>query len=81
MHLPVLKDSKGNVLEPENLLLHRSELGLMFKDKNTQQLINFDLETGKIIDEIKFQEGLVTDGQITISNDKKNSQTDDSQIF
>jgi hypothetical protein len=36
MHLPVLKDSKGNVLEPENLLLHKSEVGLMFKDRNTE---------------------------------------------
>lgn len=73
MHLPVLKDSKGNVLEPENLLLHKSEVGLMFKDRNTQQLINFDLESGKIIDEIKFDKNLVTDGQITLSNEKKNS--------
>jgi len=33
MHLPILKDSKGNVLEPENLLLHNNETGLMFNDK------------------------------------------------
>lgn len=35
MHLDVLKDSKGNVLEPENLLLHNNENNLIFVDKKT----------------------------------------------
>ena len=73
MHLPILKDSKGNILEPENLLLHKNETGLIFKDKHTQQLINFDLETGKIVDEIGYQTDLVTDNKITVTNDRKNS--------
>ena len=46
MHLPVLKDMKGNALEPENLLLHNQEYGLMFNDKGTKKLYNFDLEKG-----------------------------------
>jgi hypothetical protein len=50
MHLPMLKDSKGNILEPENLLLHNNENNLLFKDRMTNQLINFDLESGKIVD-------------------------------
>lgn len=50
MHLPVFKDNKNNALSPENLLLHNSESNLLFVDKKTNQLINFDLEQGKIID-------------------------------
>lgn len=64
MHLPLLKDSKGNVLEPENLLLHNSERNLMFKDRQTKQVFNFDLEKGAIVDEIQHSNELVTDNQI-----------------
>ena len=60
MHLPLLKDSKGNVLEPENLLLHNNENNLMFVDKKTSQLINFDLESGKIVDQFLQSPELVT---------------------
>lgn len=81
MHLPILKDKNGNILEPENLLLHKNETGLMFRDKATKQIINFDLEKGQIVDEIQYQEDLITDNQLTVCNDKKNSQTDTSQIF
>lgn len=55
MHLPVFKDSKNNALSPENLLLHNSESNLLFVDKKTNQLINFDLEQGKIIDQIPYK--------------------------
>jgi hypothetical protein len=78
MHLPLLKDSKGVTLEPENLLLHNSENNLMFKDRNTNRLINFDLETGKIVDEIKCPSELVTENQLKVTNVMKNSQVDSS---
>lgn len=81
MHLPVLKDSKGQVLEPENLLLHNQESNLMFLDKKSQLMINFDLEKGKIVDEIKYPAELVQDGQLKMTNEMKNSQTQASQIF
>lgn len=54
MHLPLLQDSKNNLLHPENLVLHNNETKLMFTDKGSQKLINFDLETGQIIDEIPY---------------------------
>ena len=59
MHLPIMKDKKGNPLEPENLLLHNNEQNLLFKDKFTKQLYNFDLEAGKIVDEISYNDNLV----------------------
>jgi len=59
MHLPVMKDKKGNPLAPENLLLHNNEQNLLFKDKFTKQLYNFDLESGKIVDEISYNDNLV----------------------
>lgn len=62
MHLPVLKDSKGNVLSPENLLLHNSENNMMFVDKATKKLVNFDLEKGTIVDEIQYQNDLINEG-------------------
>lgn len=61
MHLPVMKNSKGKVLEPENMVLHNNEMGLMFQDKATKQLLNFDLEKGVIVDEVDWNDNLVKD--------------------
>jgi len=49
---------------------------LLFKDKFTKQLYNFDLESGKIVDEIGYKDNLVQ-----VCNDSKNSQVDASAIF
>ncbi len=61
MHLPVFKETKGNVLQPENLLLHNSECNLLFTDKQTKHLYNFDLEKGEIVDSIPYKQDLIDD--------------------
>jgi hypothetical protein len=48
--MPVLKASDGSVLEPENLMLHNNEGSMLFKDKASNSLFNFDLEKGTIVD-------------------------------
>jgi hypothetical protein len=52
MPMPPMKDKAGKLLEPENLLLHNNECSMLFIDKNDKnRLINFDLETGKVVEE------------------------------
>ena len=56
MHCPVMKDERGDILEPTNLMLHSNESSLMFIDKNDRnRLINFDLEKGQISEDIHFK--------------------------
>jgi hypothetical protein len=63
------------------MVLHNNEMNLMFQDKATKQLINFDLEKGAIVDEVDWNSNLVQDGHIKICNDRKNSQVDTSALF
>jgi len=52
MHLPVLKNSSGSVINPANVMLHNSEGQMIFVDDNDKSKIyTFDLEGGKIVDE------------------------------
>lgn len=47
MHLPVIKDTRGDVLEPMNIMLHNQESSMLFIDKNDKnRLVNYDLESG-----------------------------------
>ena len=47
MHLPVLKDQRGNVIEPSNMMLHNNESSMLFVDKHDKnKVINFDLHAG-----------------------------------
>lgn len=52
MHLPVLKNSKGDVINPTNMMLHNSEGQMIFLDENERsRMYTYDLEHGKIVDE------------------------------
>lgn len=52
MHLPVLKNSSGSVINPTNVMLHNSEGQMIFLDDNDKsKMYTFDLEGGKIVDE------------------------------
>lgn len=53
----------------------------MFSDKDSRKLYNFDLEKGKIVDEIEWKDDLVSNDIVRISNDRKNSAVDTSAIF
>jgi site-specific recombinase XerD len=74
MHLPLMKDKKGEVLQPSNLLLHNNEGSMLFVDKNNKnRLVNFDLEAGKVVEEYHTTEE-TGDGVKCITNEFKNSQ-------
>ena len=47
MHLPVIKDKKGDIIEPKNLTLHNNESSILFLDaKDKNMVYNYDLEKG-----------------------------------
>lgn len=81
MHLPVMKNQKGQELHPENLILHNNEMGMMFADQVSKKLYNFDLEKGKVVDEIDWQPNLVSNDIVKVCNERKNCATDTSAIF
>ena len=59
MHLPVIKDDKGQILEPRNMTLHNNESSMLFLDsKNPNRVINYDLEKGQIADEFNTEDTL-----------------------
>lgn len=54
MHLPVIRDTRGDVLEPSNMMLHNNESSMLFIDKNDRnRVVNYDLESGQIADEFR----------------------------
>lgn len=76
-----MRNGHGKELAPENLILHNNEASMMFSDKDSRKLYNFDLEKGKIVDEIEWKDDLVSNDIVRISNDRKNSAVDTSAIF
>lgn len=57
MHLPVLKNSDGDIINPTNVMLHNSEGQMIFLDeKEKNKVYTFDLEHGKIVDEFHADE-------------------------
>lgn len=47
MHLPVIRDQRGDVLEPTNMMLHNNESSMLFIDKNDKnRVVSYDLEAG-----------------------------------
>ena len=65
---------------PTNLLLHDNEGQLVFKnDNDSSQLFIFDLESGKIVQEIKTGKESIKFQQI--NNDIKNGQKDVSRTL
>jgi hypothetical protein len=81
MHLPAMKNKQGVELAPENLVLHNNEMSMMFTDKASKKMYNFDLEKGQIVDEIDWQNSLISSDIVKISNERKNSAVDTSAIF
>ena len=74
MHLPIIRDDSGKVLEPSNIMLHNNESSMMFIDKNDRnRIVNFDLEAGRIADEINLKTKLGDAGAKMIVNEFKNS--------
>jgi hypothetical protein len=68
----MIKDSKGNIIEPTNLMLHNGESNLLFIDKFDQKrMFNFDLEGGKVVSEFNTHKN----GVDMISSQTKNGQT------
>lgn len=82
MHLPVIKDARGEVLEPSNMMLHNNESSMLFIDKhNRNRVINFDLEAGAIADEYNLESKLGESGAKQIINEFKNASNTASQVF
>jgi hypothetical protein len=69
--LPLIMGKNKDPVMPTNLLLHDNEGQLVFKnDNDPSQLFIFDLESGKIVQEIKTGKEIVKFEQI--NNDIKN---------
>ena len=74
MHLPVMKDDRGDILEPTNILLHNNESSILFVDKNDRnRLVNFDLEKGQIADDMHLGDELGELGISQVVNEYKNA--------
>jgi WD40 repeat protein len=71
--LPIVETIKGDQVQPCNLLLHDNEGQLVFKnEKDPTQLFIYDLETGKVVQQIKTGKEIIKFN--SISNDMKNGQ-------
>ena len=82
MHLPVIRDNQGDVLEPMNMMLHNNESSMLFVDKkNKNRVVNYDLESGQIADEFDMGDKLGADGVAMIVNEFKNASNTASQLF
>ena len=82
MHLPVIKDNKGQIIEPRNITLHNNESSMLFLDsKNNNRVISYDLEKGQIADEFHTEEALGELGVDQVVNEMKNGQTTASRVF
>jgi hypothetical protein len=69
--LPLIMGKNKDPVMPTNLLLHDNEGQLVFKnDNDPSQLFIFDLESGKIVQEIKTGKETIKFEQI--NNDIKN---------
>ena len=69
--LPVIVDKDHDPIVPTNLLLHDNEGQLVFRnDKDPSQIFIFDLESGKIVQEVHTGKDKIKFEQI--NNDMKN---------
>ena len=74
MHLPVIRDQAGEILEPMNMMLHNNESSMLFIDKNNKnRVVNYDLESGQVADEYNMQDKLGARGIEMIVNEFKNA--------
>ncbi len=63
MHLPIIRDQRGDILEPTNMMLHNNESSMIFIDKNdSNRVISYDLEAGSIADEFNLRSKLGDQG-------------------
>ena len=63
MHLPIIRDQRGDILEPTNMMLHNNESSMIFIDKNdSNRVISYDLEAGAIADEFNLRSKLGDQG-------------------
>jgi hypothetical protein len=78
-HLDVMKDEDGNVLEPENCVLHNDEQNLLFTDKQNESVVfNYNIEVGKIVEEYDVgKKGAIK----MIQNNVKNGGATNEQVF
>ena len=82
MHLPVVKDQNGEIIEPRNITLHNNESSMLFLDsKDKNRVINYDLEKGQIADEYHTKEALGDLGLDQVVNEAKNGQATAAQLF
>ena len=82
LHFPVIRDNRGDVLEPTNIMLHNNESNMIFIDKNDgNRVVNYDLEAGKIADEYNLRSKLGDKGAQMIVNEFKNASNTASQVF
>jgi len=46
-----IKNENGDIIIPQNMMLHNGESNLIFTDANdSTQIYNFNLETGKVVE-------------------------------
>ena len=78
--LPTIKNKDGDSITPSNLLLHDNENQLVFKsESDPSKVFIFDLESGKVIQEIKTGKEQINFNQLC--NDTKNGQKDVSRTL
>ena len=52
-----IRDEKGSVFEPQNLVFHNNENCILFSDKNQpNRIVNYDLEYGKVVNQFKLED-------------------------
>eukprot|EP00347_Sterkiella_histriomuscorum_P022900 403336735 len=80
LDLPALKDQNGNQIVPQNLILANNESNLIFNnEKENSQLFMFDLETGKIVQQLKTGKDVINFQKL--SNETKNGQREKINTF
>uniref|UniRef100_A0A7S3CJU9 Vacuolar import/degradation Vid27 C-terminal domain-containing protein n=1 Tax=Strombidium rassoulzadegani TaxID=1082188 RepID=A0A7S3CJU9_9SPIT len=86
MNFPVLKTEEGEVIRPQNVMLHNQEKQMIFSDaQDPSKLFNFDLESGKIVEEFRAEKKGNAKSDVSnlvhITNKERNGQTQSEQTF
>lgn len=82
MKFPLLKNENQEVIKPQNVMLHQGESQMIFSDSHDpSQLFNFDLETGKIVEQFQANKDSKFSKLNHITNKVKNGQTSEETTF
>lgn len=57
--LPYMENHEGIELNPQNLTLFNNEMQVLFSDKQTQSIYDYDLEKGRIVNSYPIDKNLL----------------------